>query len=165
MMEKFGLENPMEVASISKVVLNMGVSSAKDDIKHLEEAKEEMTLISGQVPVTTRARKSISNFKIRQGMPIGCRVTLRGSRMYEFLDRMINFTLPRIRDFQGVNEKNFDNHGNYTLGIQDELIFPEIDPNKITKAKGLSITIVTTGNTEQSTELLKSFGLPFRKKQ
>lgn len=165
MMDKFGLKNQMEVPALEKIILNMGVSSAKEDIKVLEEAREELTLISGQNPITTRARNAISNFKIREGMPIGCKVTLRNSKMYEFLDHMVNFALPRVRDFRGVSEKGFDKQGNYTLGMQDELIFPEIDINKITKPKGLSITIVISGKPEQSLELLKLFGLPFRKKK
>lgn len=164
-MEKFGLVNRMQAPKLKKIVLNIGVSAAKEDIKILEEAKHELTLISGQSPVITRAKKSISNFKLREGMPIGCMVTLRDSRMYEFLDRMVNFALPRIRDFKGVSQKGFDKQGNFTLGLQDELIFPEINVNKITKPKGLSITIVTSGNPEQAMELLRMFGLPFSKNE
>ncbi len=165
MMKKFGMKNRMEVPGLEKIVLNIGVSAAKDDIKILDEAKEELSMIAGQAPVTTRARKSVSNFKLRQGMPIGCKVTLRGSRMYEFLDRMVNFALPRVRDFQGVSRKGFDKQGNFSMGMRDELIFPEIDVNKITKPKGLSITMVISANPEQSEELLKMFGLPFRKRK
>ncbi len=165
MMEMFDLKNQMEVPVVKKIILNMGVSAAKEDIKVLDEAREELTLISGQAPITTRAKNAVSNFKLRQGMPIGCKVTLRSSKMYNFLDHMINFALPRVRDFQGVSEKGFDKQGNFTLGMRDELIFPEIDIDKITKPKGMSITIVITGKPEQSLELLKLFGLPFRKKK
>ena len=163
MQEKYGFKNLLQVPRIKKVVLNIGVSSAKEDIKFLDEAREELSLISGQAPVITKVRKSISNFKIRQGMSIGCKVTLRGAMMYDFLDRMINVALPRVRDFQGVQHGNFDEQGNYTLGLQDEFIFPEIDPNKINKRKGLSITIAVPAKKEHSLELLKLLGLPFKK--
>jgi len=163
MQEKYGFKNPMQVPRVEKVILNIGVSSAKEDIKFLDEAREELGLISGQYPITTKVKKSISNFKIRKGMSIGCKVTLRGVRMYDFMDRLINVALPRVRDFQGVSQKSFDGQGNYTLGLQDEFIFPEIDPNRITKRKGMSITIVMPAKKEHSLELLKLLGLPFRK--
>ena len=142
--KEFGIENPMAVPKIDKVVLNMGVGEAIQNVKIVEAAAEELTKIAGQRAVITRARKSIATFKLREGMPIGCRVTLRGAKMYEFLDRLMNIALPRVRDFRGVPTRAFDGRGNYTLGIKDHLVFPEIDPGKVDKSKGLNVTIVTT---------------------
>lgn len=163
--EQFSLKNALEVPRLNKIVLNIGVSSARDDIKNLETAVKELTMITGQKPIITRAKKSVSNFKIRKNMPIGCKVTLRGSKMYEFLDRFVNVALPRIRDFKGIPEKGFDRQGNYSLGIQDELIFPELNVDEVGKPKGLCITIETTGDASHSRELLKSFGIPFSMKK
>ncbi len=158
----FGIENPMAVPKIEKVVLNMGVGEAISNVKLVEAAAEELTRIAGQRAVITRAKKSIATFKLREGMPIGCRVTLRGDRMYEFLDRLLNIALPRVRDFRGVATRAFDGRGNYTLGIRDHLIFPEIDPTKIDKSKGLNVTIVTTAGTDDRARvLLRELGMPF----
>ncbi len=163
--EQFGYKNPMQVPSVSKIVVNMGVGEAATNAKLMEGALSDMTAITGQKPVTTRARKSISNFKLRDGMPVGCRVTLRGEQMWEFLDRLINVTLPRIRDFQGVSPKSFDGRGNYTLGLKEQIIFPEIDYDKVDKVRGMDITICTTANTnDEGRALLKEFKMPFRKK-
>jgi large subunit ribosomal protein L5 len=160
--KEFGIDNPMAVPRIEKVVLNVGMGEAIQNIKFLDEAVEEVTALAGQRPTVTRARKSIANFKLRQGMPIGCRVTLRGERMWDFLDRLISVALPRVRDFRGVPARSFDGRGNYTLGIRDLLIFPEVDYNKVEKTKGLNITIVTTaGNDERALYLLRELGLPF----
>jgi len=155
----------MEVPGIDKIVLNIGVSTAKEDIKVLDEAAGELTAITGQKPIVTRAKKSISNFKLRKGMPIGCKITLHGAMMYEFLDRLINVALPRVRDFRGVSRDGFDGQGNYNLGIQEHIIFPEINIDKVGKIKGLNVSIVTTAkNRDEAYELLSLFGMPFRKK-
>jgi large subunit ribosomal protein L5 len=160
--KEFGIDNVMAVPRIEKVSLNMGMGDAIQNIKILDDAVEELTALAGQRPVITRAQKSIAAFKLRQGMPIGCRVTLRGQRMWEFLDRLITIALPRVRDFRGVPSKSFDGRGNYTLGIRDHLIFPEIDYNKVERPKGMNITIVTTaGNDERALYLLRELGMPF----
>ena len=160
--KEFGIDNIMAVPRIEKVNLNMGVGDAIQNIKVLDDAVEEMGALAGQKPAITRAQKSIAAFKVRQGMPIGCRVTLRGQRMWEFLDRLITVALPRVRDFRGVPSRSFDGRGNYTLGIRDHLIFPEIDYNKIERPKGMNITIVTTaGNDERALYLLRELGMPF----
>jgi large subunit ribosomal protein L5 len=160
--KEFGIENPMAVPKIDKVVLNMGIGEAISNVKLVEAAAEELTRIAGQRAVITKAKKSIATFKLRAGMPIGCRVTLRGDRMYEFLDRLLNIALPRVRDFRGVATRAFDGRGNYTLGIRDHLIFPEIDPTKIEKSKGLNVTIVTTAGTDDRARvLLRELGMPF----
>jgi len=160
--KEFGIDNIMAVPRIEKISLNMGVGDAIQNIKVLDDAVEEMAALAGQKPAITRAQKSIAAFKVRQGMPIGCRVTLRGVRMWEFLDRLITIALPRVRDFRGTPTKSFDGRGNYTLGIRDHLIFPEIDYNKIEKPKGMNITIVTTaGNDERAQFLLRELGMPF----
>ncbi len=160
--KEFGIENPMAVPKIEKVVLNMGIGEAISNVKLVESAAEELTRIAGQRAVITKAKKSIATFKLRAGMPIGCRVTLRGDRMYEFLDRLLNIALPRVRDFRGVPTRAFDGRGNYTLGIRDHLIFPEVDPTKIDKSKGLNVTIVTTAGTDDRARvLLREFGMPF----
>ena len=160
--KEFGIDNPMAVPKIEKVVLNMGVGEAIQNVKIVEAAAEELTKIAGQRAVITRARKSIATFKLREGMPIGCRVTLRGERMYEFLDRLLNIALPRVRDFRGVPTRAFDGRGNYTLGIKDHLVFPEIDPGKVDKSKGLNVTIVTTaGSDDRARVLLRELGMPF----
>jgi len=158
------LKNPMQVPKVEKVVINMGLGEAIQNIKVLESAVEELSRITGQKAVITRAKKSIAQFKLREGMPIGCMVTLRRERAYEFLDRLINIALPRVRDFKGISAKAFDGRGNYTLGIREQIIFPEIDLEKIDKIKGLNITIVTTAETdEQGRALLREMGMPFRK--
>jgi len=163
--EQFGYKNPMQVPSVTKIVVNMGVGEAATNAKLMEGALSDMTAITGQKPVVTRARKSISNFKLRDGMPVGCRVTLRGNQMWEFLDRLINVTLPRIRDFQGVSPKSFDGRGNYTLGLKEQIIFPEIDYDKVDKIRGMDITVCTSANTnDEGRALLKAFSMPFRKK-
>ena len=160
--KEFGIDNPMAVPKIEKVVLNMGVGEAITNVKIVEAAAEQLTKIAGQRAVITRARKSIATFKLREGMPIGCRVTLRGERMYEFLDRLLNIALPRVRDFRGVPTRAFDGRGNYTLGIRDHLVFPEIDPGKVDKSKGLNVTIVTTaGSDDRARVLLRELGMPF----
>jgi len=162
--KQFGYKNPMQIPSVTKIVVNMGVGEAATNSKLMEGALSDMAAITGQKPVTTRARKSISNFKLRDGMPVGCRVTLRGEQMWEFLDRLINVTLPRIRDFRGVSPKAFDGRGNYTLGLKEQIIFPEIDYDKVDKVRGMDITIVTTANTnDEGRALLKEFKMPFRK--
>ena len=164
MTEKFGYKNIMEVPKLEKIVINMGVGEAKDNQKVLESAVADLQLISGQKPLLTRAKKSVANFKLREGMPIGCKVTLRGERMYEFADRLINLALPRVRDFRGVNQNSFDGRGNYALGIKEQLIFPEIEYDKVDKVRGMDITFVTTANTdEEARELLTLFGNPFKK--
>ncbi len=162
--EKFQYKSPMQIPRLSKIVLNMGLGEAIQNVKILETASEELALISGQKPVITRARLSIAAFKLRKGMPIGCMVTLRGNRMYEFYDKLVNIALPRVRDFRGVSPRSFDGRGNYTLGIKEQIIFPEIDYDKIDKIKGLNVTIVTTAETdEEARELLALLGMPFRK--
>lgn len=164
LMEKFNYKSVMAVPKIEKIVINMGVGDAVSNPKALDAAVEELSLIAGQKPVVTRAKKSIAGFKLRAGMPIGAKVTLRGERMYEFLDKLVNIALPRVRDFRGVSNKSFDGRGNYTLGIREQLIFPEIDYDKVNKVRGMDIVIVTTANTdEESRELLAQLGMPFKK--
>ena len=164
MIKKFGYKNIMEVPKLDKVVINMGVGEAKENAKVLESAIADMEKIAGQKAVVTRAKNSVANFKIREGMPIGCKVTLRGEKMYEFVDRLINLALPRVRDFRGVNPNAFDGRGNYALGIKEQLIFPEIDYDKIDKVRGMDICFVTTANTdEEAKELLTLMGAPFAK--
>ncbi|MDY0038887.1 MAG: 50S ribosomal protein L5 [Desulforhabdus sp.] len=161
--EQFNYKSPMQIPKLSKIVLNMGLGEAIQNIKILDSATEELAQISGQKPVVTRARQSIAAFKLRKAMPIGCMVTLRGNRMYEFFDKLVNVALPRVRDFRGVSPKALDGRGNYTLGIKEQIIFPEIDYDKIDKIKGMNITIVTTANTdEEARELLARMGMPFR---
>ena len=160
--KEFGIENPMAVPRIEKVILNMGIGEAISNAKIVDAAAEELTKIAGQRAVVTKAKKSIASFKLRAGMPIGCRVTLRGVRMYEFLDRLVNVALPRVRDFRGVPTRAFDGRGNYTLGVRDHVIFPEIDPAKIEKSRGLNVTIVTTaGSDDRARVLLRELGMPF----
>jgi len=162
MMQKFGYKNVMEIPKVEKVVINMGVGEAVGNPKILDAAVGDMTLIAGQKPVVTRAKKSIAAFKIREGMPIGAKVTMRGERMYQFLDKLFNIALPRVRDFRGVSPKAFDGRGNYTLGIKEQLIFPEIDYDKIDKIRGMDIIIVTIAATdEEARELLRLMGMPF----
>jgi large subunit ribosomal protein L5 len=162
--KEFAYSTPMAIPRIKKVVINMGVGDAIQDTKVLDQAADELGTIVGQRPAITRARKSIANFKLRAGMPIGCRVTLRGTRMYEFLDRLMNLALPRVRDFRGVSAKAFDGRGNYTLGIREHIIFPEINIAKVSKIKGMNISIVTTAKTdEEARALLTHAGMPFRK--
>ena len=163
MTEKFGYKNVMEVPRIEKIVLNMGVGEATQDKKRVEQAAGEMELIAGQKPVITKAKKSIAQFKLREGMPIGCKVTLRRERMYEFLDRFVTIALPRVRDFRGVSPKGFDGRGNYTLGLRDQLLFAEIDYMKVDKARGMNISVVTSAKTdEEARKLLQFIGMPFR---
>ena len=164
MMQKFGYKNKLETPKLEKIVLNMGVGEAKDNAKALEGAMADMQIISGQKPVITRAKKSVAAFKVREGMSIGCKVTLRGEKMYEFLDRLINLALPRVRDFRGVSATSFDGRGNYALGIKEQIIFPEVEYDKIDKVRGLDIIIVTTAKTdEEARELLTQFGMPFQR--
>ena len=164
MEKKFGYTNIMQVPKLNKIVVNMGVGEAKENAKLLESAMKDMEIITGQKPVMTTAKKSIANFKIREGMKIGCKVTLRGDKMYEFLDRLVNLSLPRVRDFRGVNPNAFDGRGNYALGIREQLIFPEIEYDKIDKTRGMDIIIVTTAKTdEEARELLTLFNMPFAK--
>ena len=161
--KEFGYGNPMAVPKLQKISLNIGLGEATQNAKLIDGAVNEMSQIAGQKPVITKARKSIAAFKLREGMPIGCMVTLRGDRMYEFLDRLISISLPRVRDFRGVSPKSFDGRGNYTLGLKDQLIFPEIDYSKIDKQKGMNVTIVTTAkNDNEARALLKHMGMPFR---
>ncbi len=161
--KELGLENPMAVPRIEKIVLNMGLGEATQNSKLLDPLVADLAAIAGQKPVTTRAKKSIAAFKVREGMPIGAMVTLRGEAMYEFLDRLIQIGLPRVRDFRGVSTKSFDGRGNYTLGMRDQLIFPEIDYSKVEKLKGMNVTIVTSApDDNQARALLKAFGIPFR---
>ncbi len=160
---RFGYSNVMEIPQVKKVVINMGVGDATSDAKAIDAALTDLTTIAGQKPVVTKAKKSIAAFKLRAGMPIGCKVTLRGERMYYFLDKLINIALPRIRDFRGVSPKSFDGRGNYTLGVKDQLIFPEINYDKVDKVRGMDIIIVTSAeNDEEAYELLKLMGMPFR---
>lgn len=162
---KFGYKSIMQVPKIEKICINKGVGAAVADKKLIEQAIEEITAITGQRAVPTKSKKAISNFKLRENMPIGVRVTLRGDRMYEFMDRLMNIALPRVRDFRGVNPKGFDGRGNYTLGIREQIIFPEISIDKVNKISGMDITFVTTAKTdEESYELLKAFGMPFANK-
>lgn len=164
MVKKFGYKNAMEVPKLNKVVLNMGVGEAKDNAKLLETAVKDMEIITGQKVVLTKAKNSVANFKIREGMAIGCKVTLRGERMYEFVDRLINLALPRVRDFRGVNPNAFDGRGNYALGIKEQLIFPEIEYDKVDKVRGMDVIFVTTAKTdEEARELLAQFNMPFTK--
>jgi large subunit ribosomal protein L5 len=166
LMKEFGLDNPMAAPKLEKIVVNMGVGEATQNAKVIDPAAGEITQIAGQKPIITKAKKSIAAFKVREGMPIGVMVTLRGDRMYEFFDRLVNVALPRVRDFRGVPTKSFDGRGNYTLGIRDQLIFPEIDYAKVEKMRGMNITIVTTaGNDDQARTLLKHMGMPFRAAQ
>ena len=164
MIKKFGYKNIMEVPKLDKVVINMGVGEAKDNAKVLETAVKDMETIAGQKAVLTRAKNSVANFKIREGMAIGCKVTLRGEKMYEFVDRLVNLALPRVRDFRGVNPNAFDGRGNYALGIKEQLIFPEIEYDKIDKVRGMDISFITTAKTdEEARELLTLFNMPFQK--
>ena len=164
MMKKFSYKNKMAVPKIEKVVINMGVGEAKENAKVLDGAVKDLTIISGQKPIITKAKKSVAAFKLREGMSIGCKVTLRGERMYEFVDRLINISLPRVRDFRGVKPNSFDGRGNYTIGIKEQLIFPEIEYDKVDKIRGMDIIFVTTAHTdEESRELLRLFGMPFAK--
>jgi large subunit ribosomal protein L5 len=164
MMERFGYRNRMAVPRLHKIVLNMGVGDANQNIKFLDSAVDQLASIAGQRPSVTRARKSIANFKIRAGMPIGCRVTLRGGRMYEFFDRLVAVALPRVRDFRGLPTRSFDGRGSYTLGVKDQMIFPEINYQKVDKVRGLNVCIVTTANSdEEAKNLLTLLGMPFRK--
>ena len=164
MVKKFGYKNVMEIPKLDKVVVNMGVGEAKENAKILEAAMGDMEIITGQKPVVTRSKNSIANFKIREGMPIGCKVTLRGEKMYEFVDRLVNLALPRVRDFRGVNPNAFDGRGNYALGIKEQLIFPEIEYDKVDKVRGMDVIFVTTAKTdEEARELLTLFGMPFSK--
>jgi large subunit ribosomal protein L5 len=164
LMSKFNYNSVMQVPKIEKIVVNMGVGDAVQNAKALDNAVEELTQITGQKPVVTRAKKSIAGFRLREGMPIGAKVTLRGARMYEFMDKLVSVSLPRVRDFRGVSKKSFDGRGNYTLGVKEQLIFPEIDYDKVTKVRGMDIVIVTTANTdEESRELLTQIGMPFQK--
>ena len=164
LIKKFGYKNIMEVPKLDKVVINMGVGEAKDNHKLLDSAVADLEKITGQKAVITKARKSVANFKIREGMPIGCKVTLRGEKMYEFVDRLVSLALPRVRDFRGVNPNAFDGRGNYALGIKEQLIFPEIEYDKVDKVRGMDIIFVTTAKTdEEARELLKLFNMPFTK--
>ena len=164
MTKKFGYKNIMEVPKLDKIVVNMGVGEAKENAKLLESAVKDMETITGQKAVLTKAKKSVANFKIREGMAIGCKTTLRGEKMYEFMDRLVNLALPRVRDFRGVNPNGFDGRGNYALGIKEQIIFPEIEYDKIDKTRGMDIIFVTTAKTdEEARELLKLFNMPFAK--
>ena len=164
MIKKFGYKNVMEVPKLDKIVVNMGVGEAKENAKILEAAVKDMEAITGQKAVTTKAKNAIANFKIRENMPIGCKVTLRGEKMYEFLDRLINLSLPRVRDFRGVNPNAFDGRGNYALGIKEQIIFPEIEYDKVDKVRGMDVIFVTTAKTdEEARELLTLFNMPFAK--
>jgi large subunit ribosomal protein L5 len=161
--EKFGRSNPMSLPRIEKIVVSMGVGSAIADKKHLEEAVAAMTDLTGQKPLVCKSRKSVAGFKLREGMAIGCKVTLRGARMYEFLDRLISLALPRVRDFRGLSPKAFDGHGNYSLGLTEQLVFPELNPDKYLRTQGMNIAICCRGNSdEESREMLRQFGMPFR---
>jgi large subunit ribosomal protein L5 len=164
LMKERKYSNVMQVPKLTKITLNMGLGEAVKDVKIIDAAVRDMTAIAGQKPVVTRAKKSIATFKLREGMPIGCKVTLRGTRMFEFLDRFINFSMPRIRDFKGISDKAFDGRGSYTVGIKEQLIFPEIEYDKIDKIRGMNITFNTTASTdEEAKALLKQFGMPFRR--
>ena len=164
MVEKFGYKSVMQIPTIDKIVINMGIGDDVSNSKVLDEAVAELALITGQKPVITRAKKSIAGFRLREGMPIGCKVTLRGERMYDFLDKLVSISLPRVRDFRGVSKKSFDGRGNYTLGVKEQLIFPEIDFDKVNKVRGMDIVVVTTANTdEEARELLTQLGMPFQK--
>ena len=164
LVEKFGYKNPHEIPKLTKIVLNMGIGEGVTDKKKVTSAMEELAAIAGQQPVMTKARKSIATFKLREGMPIGCKVTLRSARMYEFLERLVNMALPRIRDFHGINGKNFDGKGNFAFGIKEQIIFPEINYEKVDEVRGLDIVICTTAKTDDEAKfLLKSFNLPYKK--
>ena len=164
LVSKFNYKSVMQVPKVEKIVINMGVGDAVSNSKALDVAVEELSLLSGQKPIITRAKKSIAGFRLREGMPIGAKVTLRGERMYEFLDKLVSVSLPRVRDFRGISKKSFDGRGNYTLGVKEQLIFPEIDYDKVNKVRGMDIVIVTTANTdEEARELLTQFGMPFQK--
>lgn len=164
LMEKFNYDSVMEVPKVEKIVINMGVGDAVSNAKNLDKAVEELALISGQKPIITKAKKSIAGFRLREGMPIGTKVTLRGERMYDFLDKLVTVSLPRVRDFRGISKKSFDGRGNYTLGVKEQLIFPEIDYDRVDKVRGMDIVIVTTANTdEEAKELLTQLGMPFQK--
>lgn len=164
LMNKFEYDSVMEVPKVEKIIINMGVGDAVQNAKALDNAVEELELISGQKPLITKARKSIAGFRLREGMPIGAKVTLRGERMYEFLQKLIAVSLPRVRDFRGISNKAFDGRGNYTLGVKEQLIFPEIDYDKVSKVRGMDIVVVTTANNdEEARELLTQFGMPFQK--
>lgn len=165
LMEKFNYSSVMEIPKLEKIVINMGVGDAVSNSKVLDDAVEELKVIAGQKPVVTKARKSIANFKLREGMPIGCKVTLRGERMYEFLDKLVSIALPRVRDFRGISANAFDGRGNYTLGVKEQLLFPEINYDKIKKVRGMDIVIVTTAKTdEEGRLLLAELGMPFKKR-
>ncbi|MEG0600579.1 MULTISPECIES: 50S ribosomal protein L5 [Vagococcus] len=164
LMEKFNYTSVMQTPKVDKIVINMGVGDAVSNTKNLDKAVEELALISGQKPIITKAKKSIAGFRLREGMPIGCKVTLRGERMYEFLDKLVSVSLPRVRDFHGISNKSFDGRGNYTLGVKEQLIFPEVDYDLVDKVRGMDIVIVTTANTdEEGRELLTQLGMPFQK--
>ena len=164
LMKKFGYKSTMQIPKMEKIVINIGVGDAVNNSKFLEEAVEELTLISGQKPIVTTAKKSIAGFKVREGQAIGCKVTLRSERMYEFLDKLVSISLPRVRDFRGVPKNSFDGRGNYTLGVKEQLIFPEIDFDKVAKLRGMDIVFVTTATSnEEALSLLKGFGMPFKK--
>ena len=164
MIKKFGYKNIMEVPKLDKIVINMGVGEAKENAKVLDSAVKDLETITGQKVVLTRAKNSVANFKIREGMPIGCKTTLRGEKMYEFLDRLVNLALPRVRDFRGVSADSFDGRGNYALGVKEQLIFPEIEYDKVEKVRGMDVIVVTTAKTdEEARELLRLFGMPFAK--
>jgi len=164
LMSKFNYKSIMEVPKIEKIIINTGVGDAVQNAKVLDNSVEELSIITGQKPVVTRAKKSIAGFRLREGMPIGAKVTLRGERMYEFFDKLVSVSLPRVRDFRGISKKAFDGRGNYTLGVKEQLIFPEIDYDKVSKVRGMDIVIVTTANTdEEARELLTAFGMPFQK--
>lgn len=163
LVEEFGFENPMEIPQLEKIVLNVGLGSAKDEPKLLDSVVAELALISGQQPIVTRARKSVSNFALREGMPVGVKVTLRGARMYEFMDRYISTAIPRVRDFRGLNSRAFDGRGNYTVGVREQMIFPEIDYDDIVRVHGMDITFVTTTDKDdEALALLREMGMPFR---
>lgn len=165
LMEKFGYSNPMEVPKVTKVTLNMGVGEAATDKKIMDRAVGDMTAIAGQKPVVTLSRKSVASFKIRDGWPVGCKVTLRRERMYEFLDRLVNVAIPRIRDFRGLNRKSFDGRGNYSMGVKEQIMFPEIDYDKIDMIRGMDITIITTAKSDdEARALLEAFSFPFKEK-
>lgn len=164
MVKKFGYTNTLQVPKLDKIVVNMGVGEAKENSKVLDSAVKELEIITGQKAVLTKAKNSVANFKIREGMPIGCKVTLRGEKMYEFLDRLVNLALPRVRDFRGISPDSFDGRGNYALGIREQIIFPEIEYDKIDKVRGMDVIIVTTAKTdEEARELLRCFNMPFKK--
>lgn len=164
LVSKFNYKSVMQVPKVEKIVVNMGIGDAVQNAKSLDVAVEELATITGQKPIVTRAKKSIAGFRLREGMPIGAKVTLRGERMYEFLDKLVSVSLPRVRDFRGISKKSFDGRGNYTLGVREQLIFPEIDYDKVSKLRGMDIVIVTTANTdEEARELLTQIGMPFQK--